>query len=114
MPYMLNGEMLDIATEPKLMEGTLFVPLRKLAVALGGSADYEPTNGIAILYLGSDIVTFSRDSKTADVNGTQTELPTEIVVEDGETWVPVRFFERSLGYTLSADPQNGIVDLSKS
>jgi len=31
-------------------------------------------------------------------------------IEDGETWVPVRLFEK-LGYALTADPQNGIVDL---
>ena len=114
MPYMLNGEMLSVATEPKVMDGTMFVPLRKLAVALGGSADYEPTNGVAIMYLGEDIVTFTRDSNMVDVNGTQSQLQTAPVVEDGETWVPVRFFEGALGYYLTADPQNGIVDLNKA
>lgn len=113
MPYMLNGDMLDVATEPKVMDGTMFVPLRKLAVALGGSADWEPSNGVAILYLGDEVATFDHNSKTVDVTGQQSELQASPLLEDGEVWVPVRFFENQMGYQLDADSQNGIVSLTK-
>lgn len=112
MPYMLDGEVLEMASEPLLQNGTLWVPLRKLGNALGGNADWIAPNQVAVLYLNEQTVTITIGDKTADVDGEQFELQAAPFVEDGETWVPVRLFERGLGYTLSADPQNGIVDLN--
>ncbi len=112
MPYMLNGGVLDLASEPRLQDGTLWVPLRKLGSALGGNADWIAPNKVAVLYLNNQIVTLTIGDKIADIDGSQVELQAAPFVENGETWVPVRLFERGLGYTLSADPENGIVDLT--
>lgn len=113
MPYILNGESVDMG-EPRLDNGTLFVPLRKMAQALGGSADYEPSTNSAILYLNDQIVTFTNGQNSVSLNGASVPLQAAAFVEDGETWVPVRFFEGVMGYKLNADPQNGIVELSAS
>ena len=112
MPYMLNGDLLEISGEPRLENGTLWVPLRKLAAALGGSADWIAENKVVALYLNDHVVTLTVGDATADVDGEQFEMQDAPFVESGETWVPVRLFERGLGYALSADPQSGIVDLS--
>lgn len=114
MPYMLNGELLDVATEPRLQDGTMWVPLRKLATALGGNVDWESSNDVAILYLGDRVATIQAGQTAADVDGSAYQLQAAPFEEGGETWVPVRFFEDALGYTLTADPNNGIVDLSRS
>ena len=114
MPYMLNGDLLTVSDEPKVEGGTMFVPLRQLATALGGKADWEPSTGTVILYLNDTITTFKNGEKAVDVDGTSFELQAPVAVDNGETWVPVRFFERALGYTLVADSQNGIVDLTKT
>ena len=106
--------MVSIEGEPRLQNGTMFVPLRKVAQALGGTADYEPSTGTAILYLNDQIATFTSGQSSVNFNGTQMALTGETFVEDGETWVPVRFFQSTLGYTMNADPQNGIVELSAS
>ncbi|BCM89854.1 hypothetical protein IAD21_01702 [Abditibacteriota bacterium] len=113
MPYILNGDMVDIDGEPRLESGTLFVPLRKVASALGASVDFEPSTKTAILYMNDQIATFTDGKKSVDLNGSDTPLTGTPFVESGETWVPVRFFESALGYKLSADPQNGIVELSQ-
>lgn len=112
MPYMLNGELLSVDSEPRLQDGTLWVPLRKLGAALGGKVDWEPTNGVAILYLNDHIATFQNGVKTVDFDGQSVELQAAPFVESGETWVPVRLFEKAFGYSLVADPQNGIVELT--
>lgn len=112
MPYMLNGELLEAGGEPRLENGTLWVPLRKLGVALGGSADWLAENKVVALYLNNHVVTLTVDDKTADVDGERFEMQAAPFVENGETWVPVRLFENGLGYSLSADAQNGIVDLT--
>ena len=114
MPYMLNGELLEISGEPRLEAGTLWVPLRKLGTALGGSADWIAENKVVALYLNDHVVTLTVGDQTADIDGERTELQAAPFVENGETWVPVRLFENNLGYSLSADPQSGIVDLTQS
>ena len=112
MPYILNGEMAAIDGEPRLEDGVLFVPLRKLAGSLGATVDFEPSTGTAILYISDQIATFTNGEKSVNLNGSEVPLSGAPFVESGETWVPVRFFESALGYKLSADPQNGIVELS--
>ncbi len=113
MPYILNGDMADISDEPRLEDGTLFVPLRKLASALGATVDFEPSSGTAILYINDKIATFTNGTKSVNLDGSDTPLTGTPFIEAGETWVPVRFFESALGYKMNADPENGIVELSK-
>lgn len=91
MPYTLNGQEASI-TEPNLKEGTMWVPLRAVSEALGGNADWDPDNRVAIVYLGTNIATLKIDDATADVNGEKSQLQEAPYLEDGETWVPVRFF----------------------
>ena len=113
MPYMLNGEMLDIASEPRVGSGTMYVPLRDVAAALGGKVDWEPTTGTAILYMNDKIITLQSNDNTVDVDGEKSELQTHPWIDDGDMMVPVRLFE-TLGYGLDADPQNMIVSLTSA
>ena len=112
MPYILNGQMADISSEPRVQDGAMFVPLRKVAQALGANVDFEPSTGTAILYIAGQIATFSTGQKSVNLNGSDVPLTGAPFIEEGETWIPVRFFESALGFTMNADPQNGIVDLS--
>jgi hypothetical protein len=111
MPYTIEGAPVEIGAEPRLQDGTLWVPLRKLGEALGGKADWISPNHVAVLYLGDRIATLTIGDVNADVDGTPLELQAAPFVENGETWVPVRFFEKGLGYTLSADPASASVEL---
>ena len=113
MPYMLDGEMLEIATEPRVGSGTMYVPLRAVATAIGGTVDWEPTTETAILYMNDKIITLKSNDTTVDVNGEKSELQTHPWIDSGEMMVPVRLFE-TLGYGLDADPQNLIVSLTSA
>ena len=114
MPYMLNGEMLEVATEPRVGDGTMYVPIRDVATALGGKVDFEPSNGVAIVYLDDKIATLQSNDPTVDVDGEKTELQAHPWIDNGEMMVPVRFFEGPMGYGLEADAKNGIVSFSKT
>lgn len=113
MPYMINGEMANISPEPQLKDGTLWVPLRAVSQALGANVDWEPNTGVAILYAGDQIVTMQMDQNMVDVNGQKSQLQAAPFVSNGESWVPVRFFE-SLGHTVNPDWENKIVDITTS
>ncbi len=113
MPYMLDGEMLEIATEPRVGSGTMYVPMRAVATAVGGKVDWEPTTETAILYANDKIITLQSNDTTVDIDGEKTELQAHPWIDNGEMMVPVRFFE-TLGYGLDADPQNMIVSLTSA
>ncbi len=112
MPYIVNGQMAEISGEPRVQDGAMFVPLRKIAGALGATVDFEPSTGTAILYMNDQIATFTNGQSSVNLNGSDVAINGAPFVEEGETWVPVRFFESVMGLTMSADPQNGIVELS--
>lgn len=114
MPYMLNGEMLEVGSEPQAGDGTMYVPVREVAMALGGKVDWEPSNGLAIVYLNDKIATLQSNDTTVDVDGEKSELQAHPWINNGEMMVPVRFFEGPMGYSLEADAQNGIVSFSKT
>lgn len=112
MPYMLNGDLLEVSGEPKVKDGTMWVPLRNVATALGANVDWDSSTGVAIIYFNDDVLTVEDGDPTVDFNNEKTELQAAPYVENGEFWVPVRLFENPLNFTLNADPQNGIVDLT--
>ena len=114
MAYLLNGDLLEIEGDPRLDDGTLFVPLRKVANALGFNVDFEASTYNAIIYAtNGDIVTLKNGEGNAEINGAAMPMQAAPFVENGEMWVPVRFFERVLNVTMQADPKNGIVEFSK-
>jgi len=114
MPYMLNGDILDVLGEPKLDNGTLFVPLRRVALALGQKVDFESSTYTAIVYADNeDIITLKNGDINASINGADMPLQAAPYVDDGEMWVPVRFFERVLNFTMKADSANGIVEFAR-
>ncbi len=114
MPYTINGSSASISTEPQLKDGTLWVPLRDVAQEMGDKVDYEPTNGVALLYHGSDIITIKIDDPNVDVSGTSHTLQAAPYVENGDTWVPVRFFNTALGAGVNVDLQNNSVDITSA
>ena len=91
MPYLINGNAAQ-ASDPNLKDGTLWVPLRELGEALGGNVDWDPDNRVAVLYLGDHIATLKIDDTSASIDSEQHELQAAPYLENGDTWVPVRFF----------------------
>ena len=113
MSYTLDGQPIEAEIEPQQKGGTLWVPLRPLGKALGGNVDWDPDNEVAVLYLGSPIATVKIGDANVDVDGQQTALQEAPYMDDGETWVPVRFFNNPLGYALNVDLGANSVDFTR-
>lgn len=110
MPYTLNGQSASIA-EPNLKDGTMWVPLRAVGQALGGSIDWDPDNRVAIVYLGDNIATLKIGDATADVNGKKSQLQEAPYLEEGDTWVPVRFFNL-IGQQVTVNLQDKHIEMT--
>lgn len=111
MPLTIDGNSVSGA-DPVLKDGTMWVPLRTTAQALGASADWESSNQVAILNHGGNLVTIKAGDASIDVNGSPLQLQAAPYVENGQTWVPVRFFADALGLNLNVDTDSKSVDIS--
>jgi hypothetical protein len=111
MPYTIQGQPVAITHEPQLKDGTLWVPFRALGEALGGRVDWDPDGKIAILYLGPSITTVKIGDQTVNTDGEDIELQAAPYLADGDTWIPVRFFSKPLGYNINVDLQTNKVDI---
>jgi hypothetical protein len=112
MPYIIEGENVIIRHEPQLKDGTLWVPFRALGQVLGGNVDWDPDGRVAILYLNDHIVTTKIGDATVNMDGEDYELQAPPYLDDGDTWIPVRFFNQPLGYQLEFDLKNNLVKLT--
>ena len=111
MPLTINGSSVSGA-DPILKDGTMWVPLRAAAEALGASADWEGSNQVAILNHGGNLVTIKAGDASIDVNGSAMQLQAAPYVENGQTWIPVRFFADVLGMNLNVDTDSQSVEIS--
>ena len=112
MPYTFEDASLEVSAEPQIKDGITWVPLRSVAQAMGATVDWDPDNRIAILYLGDRIATFKIGTPSADVDGTPVELRAAPYLDNGDTWIPARFFEQGLGFGLQVDAQQNLVRFS--
>ncbi len=112
MPYIVDGQPVEVSQEPQNKEGTLFVPLRGLSAAVGATVDWDPDSRVANVYHKDRIIHVTPGDTTVSVDGEQTELQAAPYLEEGETWVPVRFFNQPLGYQLGVDTATNQVELT--
>lgn len=114
MPYIVDGQPVTIADEPKNQDGTLWVPLRALSEAVGATVDWDqdlqqimvhhPRAGNIQLNIGTEEI--------VNNNETGHSLQAAPYVEGGDTWVPVRFFNIQLGYALNVNLAENLVELT--
>ena len=114
MAYTVDGQSISVSNEPQQKGGTLWVPLREIAQSMGGTVDWDPDNRIAIVYLGSRIATIKIGDVNVDVDGQNYELQEAPYLADGDTWVPVRFFNQALGYGINVDLGTKQVDFTNT
>ncbi len=112
MPYTLDGNALNVSDEPQVSDGTMWVPFRAVGEALGAKVEYEPSNKVAMMFHGDKIISVKIGDPTVDVDGEKQELQAPPYVSEGDTWVPVRFYNAPLGYGLNVDLNTNQVNLT--
>jgi hypothetical protein len=112
MPYIVDGQSVSVAQEPQNKEGTLWVPLRALSEAVGAQVDWDQDNRVVNLYHRDRIIRVTPGDTTVNVDGEQQELQAAPYLDEGDTWVPVRFFNQPLGYALNVQLDSNTVELT--
>ncbi|NMB34717.1 MAG: copper amine oxidase N-terminal domain-containing protein [Firmicutes bacterium] len=86
---LLNGEPIELAPAPYKEGETIMVPFRALAELAGGEVRWIPEESQACYEDGKVKIEFTSGSRTALVNGAETDLAETLVIKDGRFMVPV-------------------------
>ena len=87
--------------------------MRQLLEALGARVDWNETTRTATGTLGSRSVAFTIDARTYLVNGRNRQMDADIApfVENGRTYIPIRYAAEGLGFTVDWDASTGMINI---
>lgn len=85
---LLNGEPLELTPAPYVEGKTIMVPFRSLAELAGGEVGWVSETSRASYEDDKVKIEFASGSKTALVNGVETDLTEAVVIKDGRLMVP--------------------------
>lgn len=100
---MLGDRELVSDAAPFLEGGRVLVPVRALAEALGFQVQFLEATNEVVLTKGDSVITLKADSNQAMVNGQATTLDVPLTVNQGRTFVPIRFVAENLGAAVVWD-----------
>lgn len=100
-PYMqVNAQTIpvdgDRGTTPFLYNGRTMLPIRAVIENLGGTIEYNSSNGMSTIRLGNNLVQLTTNSALVYVNGVAKYLDTVPMIVNGRTMLPLRFVIENL------------------
>lgn len=114
MPYTISGRPVQVAEEPRNMNGPMFVPLRPIIEAIGGQAGWDNDSKSATAsFRGITARVFPNSTSVAAEGGAldTKQMSVPAFMTDGHTWVPLEFFE-VFGITAIGDGATNTVNVN--
>lgn len=106
----IKGETLSNDPPPRMVDGRVLIPLRKVFSALGAEVKYE--NKIITATRGSRVVVLSPNQESATIDGKVVELDVPPLLFDASTYVPLRFVAQALGDSVAYDGKAKTITVS--
>lgn len=95
----INGKVYSFSQPTISNNGIIYVPVRDVAEALGGSVWWNATSQTVGINKGDTKIAFVIGSKTANVNGQQISMTS--FVHNGTTMVPLNFIGQAFGTAVN-------------
>ncbi len=109
----LNGDELSFDANPKLVDGTTLVPMRKIFEELGAEVSWNSGNNTVTAVKNGKSVVAKIGSKTVTVNGEVIEAAAASELSDGNTLVPLRIISEAFGADVEWDGDSETVTITK-
>ena len=93
----MNGEANTLDVAPQIINGRTMLPIRFVAEALGAEVGWNGDTRTVTIIKGTTNIEITIDSNKAIVNGLTQTLDAPAFVENGRTYLPVRFVSENLG-----------------
>lgn len=99
----VNGNPLSADVLPTVLNNRVLLPLRACAEALNSTVNYNSADGKIDIFSADNKIELQLNSRTALINGTQSELDVEPQVLENRTLVPLRFLGEALNAQVNWD-----------
>jgi hypothetical protein len=106
MPYVIQGNATTLETEPFVLNGKHYIPLREVVSALGGSVSFDNDAKVAQSTIGPWTAALTMGDENITVTGdngstTPVTLTAPPYVEGDQFFVPFDFLRDAYGYDVS-------------
>ena len=108
-----DGEKIVPQSPAVIRDGSTLTPARFVAERFGADVEWVASERKVIIKGNDTVIELIIDSKTAKVNGVETELASPACIIDGYTYTPARFVAENLGCTVGWDPQTKFVFIDR-
>lgn len=110
-----NGEIpveCDVAPMIKADLGLTFIPVRGVFDAAGAKIEWDADTRAVTVNTDDATVIVTIDSKQARVNGRRTMMDGAPFIEEGRTFIPLRFISENLGYKVDWDGETQTITIN--
>jgi len=106
----VGGRVYDIVS-PVIQNGTVYVPLRFVAEALGGRVAWDASTSRIQIVTDKNAVIMTVGSSEARLNGSITELETAPIISGGTTMVSLETLSLVLGVEIKWYEENQLIEI---
>jgi len=101
-----------ISPEPKIMNGITYVPLRGLFERLNAKVAWDDHTRTAVIATTEKVIRIPAGSQTAEIDGKTVAMPQGTIIENGYTYVPLRFVSEAFGAEVGWDEATRTVSVN--
>ena len=103
----------NIDTRPIMQDNRVYIPFRAVFEALGADVSYNASAKTVTAKRDSTTVSFTVGEAQYSKNGVTQQMDANVFVQDGRTFVPVRFAAQALGATVEWDSEDRTVVITE-
>ena len=107
------GSEIENDVAPKIVNDRTMLPIRIVAENLGGTVTWNGELQRVTLQKGADVILITIGTDTAYVNGAAVQLDAAAFVENGRTYLPLRFVSENLGAQVAWNETEKTVTITK-
>ena len=107
------GSEIENDVAPKIVNDRTMLPIRIVAENLGGTVTWNGALQRVTIQKGKDVILITIGADTAYVNGAAVKLDAAAFVENGRTYLPLRFVSENLGAQVTWNETEKTVTITK-
>ena len=108
------GSEIENDVAPKIVNDRTMLPIRIVAENLGGTVTWNGELQRVTMQKGADVILITIGADTAYVNGAAVQLDAAAFVENGRTYLPLRFVSENLGAQVTWNETEKTVTIIKT
>ena len=109
----INGVAKELDAAPIIVESRTMLPVRFVAEAFGAEVGWDGATSTATVKTATTEIKIAIGANSATVNGKTVELDAPAFIQNGRTYMPVRFVAEKLGATVDWDSATSTATLTK-